>query len=247
MTLVAELRASCQHCGAVDMLPPDELGRVLDIKNRLAAAEQRSLQVKGMDATLAHVFEDRRAFLRVSGVYLAIAALILAFALYQLFSLSENLQRVSLEAAGQMVLGSLTGPFLLLAVAFSLAVALAVGRAHYRKLVRPLLLARAPERAGMRLRCRVCGGDLPETRAADVRCGYCHSVNLAPKELLTGHAMALSAESEKLKARVSGASLATMSIAKRMRLAFILCAIVTGTTTLALQLGWPFVAGLLER
>ena len=247
MALGADFRASCRHCGAVDTLPADELGRVLDIKNRLAAAEQRSVQVKGMDATLAHVFEDRGAFLRVSGVYLVIAGTILAFTLYQFVELSDTLDKVPFEAAGQMVLGSLTGPLFMLGMAFSLAVSLAVGRSHYRKMVRPLLLAKPPEQAGMRLRCRVCGGDLPEARSADVRCTYCQSVNLAPKELLSGHADALAAESEKLKARVTGASLATMSIAKRMRFALIACAALTGGLALGLPMAWPLVASVLTQ
>ncbi|HVR18595.1 MAG TPA: hypothetical protein VMS65_02825 [Polyangiaceae bacterium] len=245
MTLTAALSASCRHCGAVDALPADELSRVLDIKNRLAAAEQRAVQVKGMDATLAHIFEDRGAFLRVSGMYLVIAGVILAYTAWQLVALSPVFEKVSVKDAGQMVLGSVMGPIFMLGFAFSLAVSLAVGRAHYRSSVRPLLFARPPERAGMRLRCRVCGGDLPETRAADVRCTYCNSVNLAPKELQSGHAQALSAEAEKLKARVSGASVATMSIAKRMRVALIVCVVLTGAIAYGVPMAWPFVASAL--
>jgi hypothetical protein len=120
-----------------------------------------------------------------------------------------------------------------------------VGRFHYRKSLRPLLLARPPERAGMRLRCRVCGGDLPETRAADVRCTYCNSVNLAPKELQSGHAAALGAEADAHKARVTGANVTTMSIAKRMRVALVVCMVLTGVTAYGVPMAWPFVASAL--
>jgi hypothetical protein len=76
MTLASDLSVSCRYCGAHDVLPPDDLGRALDIKNRLALAEQRSLQLRGIDAALASVFEDRMAFLRVAGIYFALSALI---------------------------------------------------------------------------------------------------------------------------------------------------------------------------
>jgi DNA-directed RNA polymerase subunit RPC12/RpoP/uncharacterized protein YjeT (DUF2065 family) len=245
MALGADLRASCRHCGAVDALPADELGRVLDIKNRLAAAEQRAVQVRGMDATLAHVFEDRAAFLRVSGVYLVVAGVVLAYTAWQLVELSHVFDKVSAKDAGQMVLGSLVGPVFMLGFAFSFAVSLAAGRAHYRKSLRPLLLARPPERAGMNLRCRVCGGDLPEARAADVRCTYCNSVNLAPKALHTGHAAALTAEADALKARVTGANVTTMSIAKSMRVALVVCMVLTGAAAYGVPMAWPFVASAL--
>ena len=245
MTLAADFRVSCRHCGAQEMLPADELGRVLEIKNRLAAAEQRAVQVRGMDASLAHMFEDRAAFLRVSGVYLVVALVILAYTGWQMFELSDVFDRVSTKDAGQMVLGSALGPMMMLGFAASFAVSLAVGRAHYRKTVRSLLLAKPPERAGMRLRCRVCGGDLPETHAADVRCSYCNSVNLAPKELQSGHAQVLAAEADKLRARVSGTSVATMSIAKRMRQALIVCMVLTAIAAYGIPMAWPFVADAL--
>lgn len=245
MTLSADFSVSCRHCGAREMLPADELGRVLEIKNRLAAAEQRSVQVRGMDASLAHMFEDRGAFLRVSGMYVAVAVVVLAYTGFQLFELSDVFDKVSTKDAGQMVLGSLLGPTLMLGFGASFAVSLAVGRAHYRKMVRPLLLAKPPERAGMRLRCRVCGGDLPETHAADVRCAYCNSVNLAPKELQSGHAQALSAEADKLRAQVSGTSVATMSLAKRMRFVLIVCMVLTGMSAWGIPVAWPFVVDAL--
>jgi DNA-directed RNA polymerase subunit RPC12/RpoP len=245
MTLAADFRVSCRHCGAQEMLPADELGRVLEIKNRLAVAEQRAVQVRGMDASLAHMFEDRGAFLRVSGMYLAVAFAVLAYTGIQLFSLSDVFDKVGAKDAGQMVLGSMLGPTIMLGLGASFAVSLAVGRAHYRRTVRPLLLAKPPERAGMRLRCRVCGGDLPETHAADVRCAYCNSVNLAPKELQSGHAHALSAEADKLRAQVSGTSIATMSIAKRMRVALIVCMVLTATAAYGIPMAWPFVVDAL--
>lgn len=230
MTLLANMSAQCRHCGAIDGLPPDELGRMLEIKSRLALAEQRALQVRGVDATLAAIFEDRGAFLRVSGLYVAVAALVTALGTAQLVSL-PNLETVPSEIVAEMLLNQSIGPLILLGVGVSFAVSLAYGRYHYRKAMRPLLVAKLPSQLGAKARCRVCGGDLPESRAVDVRCGYCRSVNLIPKALHQGQAQALAREAEALKARLTGANVQTISLAKRMRwvlIAGVVLSIATG-------------------
>jgi hypothetical protein len=48
----------------------------------------------------------------------------------------------------------------------------------FRSIVRPLLEARPPERAGMPATCRSCGGDLPAIKAAQVACPYCRADNV---------------------------------------------------------------------
>lgn len=219
--------AACAHCGALDAMPADEFGRVLEIKGRLAVAAGRALQLRGMDGALAHIFEDRAALLRVSGVYLVVALVMLAFATSQLTALAPTFERLPLQTAGEMVLASMMGPIVVLGLAISFAVALLVGRAHFRKTLRPLLVARLPEHAGLRFRCRVCGGDLPEARAADVCCAYCSSVNIVPSPLHEGHSAALAREAENLRTRVSNASVTTMSIARRMRWTLIVCCVLT--------------------
>jgi hypothetical protein len=233
MTLLANMSAQCRHCGAIDALPADELGRMLDIKNRLALAEQRTLQVRGVDATLAAIFEDRAAFWRVSGLYLAVALLVTGLGSVQLVSL-PNLDSIPPEILLELLLNQAIGPLILVGVGFSFAVALGYGRRHYRKAMRPLLVAKPPSQPGARARCRVCGGDLPEARSVDVRCGYCHSVNLIPKALHQGQAEALAREAEALKARITSASVQTISLAKRMRRVLIACVALSIATGLLL-------------
>src|SRR5690606_16757078 len=52
----------------------------------------------------------------------------------------------------------------------------------YRRAVRPLLLAKPPVAAGVALRCRSCGGDLPDVNAPHVICGYCAAHNLHDRQ-----------------------------------------------------------------
>lgn len=233
MTLLTNLSVQCRYCGAIDGLPADELGRMLEIKSRLALAEQRTLQVRGMDATLAAIFEDRSAFLRVSGVYVVVALLVTTLASVQLVSL-PNVAAVPNEILLEMLLNQAIGPLILIGIGLSFAVALGYGRYHYRKSMRPLLLAKPPSQPGARARCRVCGGDLPEARSVDVRCGYCQSVNLIPKALQQGQADALAREAEALKARIAGANVQTISLAKRMRRVLIACVVLSVVGGLAL-------------
>src|SRR5262245_2049023 len=94
MNLLADASVSCRYCGAHDQLPADQLGRVLEIKNRLAMAESRTAQVKGFDATFAHVFEDPKAFLRVMGVYLVVGVFVLGMSVYQMIDFLPKMAAV---------------------------------------------------------------------------------------------------------------------------------------------------------
>jgi len=221
MALVGALSVWCEHCHGVDALPADELSRVLELKNRLALAEQGSLQVRGVDATLAGIFEDRSAFLRVAGLYLGVALLVLGSTVAGLVTL-PNVEKMSPEVVIEVLSVQATAPALVLGLALSVALAFAYGRRHYRKSLRPLLLARVPVQAGALFRCRVCGGDLPPARGAEARCGYCRSVNIVPKALHGAQLTALADETELQRKKLSSANSATMSIARRMRHALLL-------------------------
>ncbi|HEY3500473.1 MAG TPA: hypothetical protein VGK73_37530 [Polyangiaceae bacterium] len=220
MTLLADMSVQCRHCGALDRLPGDELGRMLEIKNRLALAEQRSLQVRGVDATLATIFEDRMAFVRVGGLYVAVALIIVVAASSQLISIP--VEKIPTETLVELIAAQLTGPAIMIGIAFSFMLALGYGRFHYQRSLRPLLVAQLPPEPGARARCRVCGGDLPEARGVDVRCIYCRSVNLIPKALHGAQAQALAREADALRAKLTGVNVATMSIGRRMQWAMLI-------------------------
>jgi hypothetical protein len=226
MTLLANLSVQCGHCGAVDALPGDELGRMLEIKSRLALAEQRALQVRGVDATLAAIFEDRMAFVRVSGLYVVIALFVVGMASSQLVSV-PNMDKLPADVLVQMLTAQAIGPSIMLGIGLSFALSLAYGRYHYKKSLRPLLVARLPAEPGARARCRVCGGDLPEARGVDVRCSYCRSVNLIPKALHGAQANALAAEADALRAKLTGVNVATMSIGRRMQWAMLVFSVLS--------------------
>jgi LSD1 subclass zinc finger protein len=228
MSLAHDLSVVCRYCGARDVLPADELGRALDIKNRLALAEQRTAQVRGVDAALATIFEDRKAFWRVSGTYFVFALVIFIYSSSQLaLAIGPHLDKISAALVLQMVVGQAMGPLLVLMISISLALALAEGRAHYRKTIRPLLLARPAGPGDARFLCRACGGTLPAGRSVEVRCSYCNTVNLIPEELHGSRAAALFEEAEAAKHSLRGVNVATISIARRMRRVLVICGVLT--------------------
>lgn len=219
-----ELR--CQHCGAAEQLPADALGRVLEIKNRLSLAASRAAQASGMDRALGHIYEDRGAWLRVTGLYLTIALLSMAMGVVSLWGAVEQASTVGQGTEVLLVAlpGMLAAPMLLLGGCIGVAVALTYGGVLYRRDVRPLLLASPPAYQGAPFGCRACGGALPMSRDIDVACPYCRTANLVPTAWHGAHVSGLVAEAEARRASTHGASARSITLAGRVRTAFILTA-----------------------
>jgi DNA-directed RNA polymerase subunit RPC12/RpoP len=239
MSLQRDLSVVCRYCHARDVLPADELARALDIENRLAIAEQRAAQVRGVDAALASVFEDPKAFWRVCGLYFVFALFLLVYVSWQLAStLGPRLDTLSHALLIPIIVGQATGPLSILLISISLAIALARGRAHYRRHVRPLLLARPSDGHGAGFLCRACGGTLPVTRTVEVRCPYCSTANLMPAELHGARAANLFREAQAATQNLHRAKVATISIARTMRRTLIVC----GVGTAVIAYGLPMLA-----
>ena len=237
MLLHADSSIVCHYCGARDQLPADELGRVLEIKNRLAQAEQRAAQVKGFDATFAGVFENPGSFVRVMGIYVVMGLGVAAISGYQLYAtFLPNADKLGEGVIIEVILGQLMAPLMVLGFGFSLGAALLTGRRHYRRRVRPLLMARRPALPNAPFACRACGGNLPSARGADVPCPYCRTLNLVPKELHGSQATALFQEAEAAKQQLHRAQGALMSISGKMRTTLILCGIATFLLAYALPM-----------
>ena len=228
MDIAPDGSLACRYCGRHDQLPPDELGRVLEIKNRLTLAQQRAATLRGVDAALAGIFEDRGAFLRVSGLYFAVAGLVFATTLVSFCtSVLPSVDKLPSAALLQMVVSSALGPLLTLSIGASFSIALWRGKAHYKRSVRPLLIARAPQMPGAACRCRACGGELPRAERADVRCVYCDTTNLVPKELHGAQAQALFEQAEAARHALRALNVATISIARTMRRTLIVCGVLS--------------------
>jgi len=242
--LLADSSIRCRYCGLHDRLPPDALGRVLEIKRRLAQAEQRAAHVRGFDAAFAGIFEDPKAVVRLTASYVVLGLLILGWSAYALLTnFLPNAGKLAPALVAQVLLGQLIAPLGMFGVAFALGMALWSGGRHYRKHVRPLLIARPLSGSGA-FACRACGGSLPPARAADVRCPFCTTLNLVPRELHGAHAGRLLHDAEAARKQLLDAHGAMMSIAARMRRTLLCCGVIAAIVAYVL----PMVAmSLLSR
>lgn len=157
----------CGYCRGNEALPPDAAARVRYLQHRLALLKQVR---ENDEAPLRSVAMLKRAWVPV----LVFFALMIAYNLYQNLSLINSLQKTAPEAIGGLVAPlaiqmGMFGGYLFGYVGMSVA---------YRSAVRPLLRAKPPVAAGVALRCRSCGADLPSVRAPHVVCSYCSAHNL---------------------------------------------------------------------
>lgn len=206
-------------CGNVEQLPADALGRALELKRRLAAAGQSAAQLDGTQAALARIFEDRGAYLRVTGIYLVFFVFVSA---YTVVSAWPYLTATATPPAAILV-NVISGPMMVGGLCIAFGLALAVGRFQYRRSIRPMVAARPPRAPGAPMRCRGCGADLPSQRDAVVRCAYCGTTSVVSKETLAHASELLQREESDLRARSIGAVNRTAAVSIHMRRTLVIC------------------------
>lgn len=172
----------CGSCGLREVLPREQGALVGELQQRLFVAAGGAFHATGTLRTLASVFERGPRVGAVAWSLFALGAAVTASV--ALDSWASWLEAPIALRAG-LITSALMMPAFVLAVPLSLVVARFVGRARYRRTVRPHLLARPPRAHGHAARCRVCGGDLPKGTEPIVACKYCHSESVVGRELFT--------------------------------------------------------------
>jgi hypothetical protein len=213
----------CGFCGMHDELPKDELDRALELKRRLSDAARYVAQVEGMERALATMFEEKGAFLRATGAYLVVLALVCVWAgvaAWPILTTSPGQFRAGLLLYAAM------GPAMVGGFVLAIGFALLVGRMGYRRRVRPLLYARPPRAPGAPSRCRGCGADLPTSRSPIMPCRYCQTQNLVTEDILRDRARLLESENSFYRARAGGATAATSRIGTHMTRTLIVAIVV---------------------
>lgn len=207
----------CRFCGTPDRLPPDELGRVLEIRGRLAVAAARVAQVSGTEQALAGIFEGRRAFFTLMGPWPLLALAITTNAVLGVRSTLANLPAAVPDATrAELVVAAAYGPIFVIGLTLAAPFALLVGRISYRRRLRDQLSARPPLAPGAPMRCRACGGELPPARDAFVACRWCRTQNLLAPANAAETKRRLEAEAEEHRARANGLFTATATASTRM-------------------------------
>ena len=180
----------CGYCHRSEALSPDATERFRYLQHRLALLKQAR---ENDEAPLRSVATVRRAWLPV----LVFFALMIVYNLYQNLTLISTLQQTAPAAIGGLVAPlalqmGMFGGYLCGYLGMSVA---------YRSAVRPLLRAKPPVAAGVALRCRSCGADLPSVTAPHVVCGYCSAHNLLDAQVTRRASELLHAEIAAYQAR----------------------------------------------
>lgn len=184
---------SCAYCHQREALPPDAAERVRYLQHRLALLKQAR---ESDEAPLGAVATLRRGWIPVLLLFGALTV----HQFYQNVTLIRSLQKTAPEAVSHMVAPltiqlALFGGYVFGYLGMSLA---------YRRAVKPLLRAKPPVAAGVALRCRSCGGDLPSVRAPHVICGYCSAHNLLDSQVTQRASQLLQEEIAAYQARAHG-------------------------------------------
>ena len=209
----ADLSLHCSYCGRDDQLPVDELSRALELRERVRLAAGSVSQLDGVQAALAHIFEDRAAFFRLTMPWLVVGAFV---TFYQLVNGWPIIARSPAAYRFGFALYAAMGTLWISGIALSFVIALSLGRLSYRRNVRPLLQSRPPRVPGQPLRCRGCGADLPDERGPLVRCRFCSTHNLVSAHTATESTALLLAEERAYRDRAAQASRATAAAAPKM-------------------------------
>ncbi|HET9930921.1 MAG TPA: hypothetical protein VFQ35_09550, partial [Polyangiaceae bacterium] len=165
-----------------------------------------------------------------SGVYLG-TALVISFVTAASLLSSGISDKVPENYRHSLWVHQLFAPGMLLGVAFSLGAGLLGGRSHFRRRVRPLLMARPlpptpgwsagypaqPSPAQPSFGCRVCGAELRSTGDATVTCAYCNSMNLFPASQHEAELADASRRAQSMQHAARHAHVHMVSIASRMR------------------------------
>jgi hypothetical protein len=208
----------------MDRLPPDELGRALEIRGRLTMAASRVAQLASTEAALATIFERRGAFWSVMGPWPFLALLVVAYAGYGAWvTLGSLPASVPDQVRVEIAVAAAYGPLFVLGITVSFPFALLVGRISYARSVRPLLAARPARYAGAPMRCRACGGDLAPTRETFVTCRFCRTQNLLSADLAIDAARRLDQELAAYRSRAAGMMVGTGRAATHMTRTLIAC------------------------
>src|SRR5688572_18388545 len=189
----ASLALFCAYCHRNEALSPDAAERVRYLQQRLALLKQAR---ENDEAPLRSVATLRRAWLPV----LLFFGLLTLHTLYKNFTLMSSLRQTAPEAVGHLLAPlaiqmGLFGGYVFGYLGMSVA---------YQRAVRPLLRAKPPVAAGVALRCRSCGADLPSVSAPHVVCGYCSAHNLLDAQVTRRASELLREEMAAYQARANG-------------------------------------------
>ena len=181
---------SCVYCAASEPLAADGAERARHLRLRLGQLQRARESDEAPLRTMATI---KRAWIPA----LILLTAVFAIQIVQSLSVIDTVARAAPDALLQVAI-PMAIPVVLLFGYFAGYLGMSRG---YARAALPLLRARPPRAAGLAVRCRSCGGDLPPVQAPQVACGYCQATNLLDAALTARAAELLQAEVDAYQAR----------------------------------------------
>jgi hypothetical protein len=200
----------CAYCGATEPMPPDLESRLALLRKRVDELRSEKLELDRMDRRVAGMADDvwlRGTLKAALGPLTLIVAIVVWTAIMGENTRDSIATMLGLVIQLVSVVGGMVLGFVLLA-------------RHYKKHVRPQILARVPEAPGSPARCRVCGGDLTAGHGI-VECPWCRFTNFVGPELSRQRDALLAKEIDEYRRRQSGGRLAIDRHHARVRIAIL--------------------------
>ncbi len=198
------VKVRCDYCHASETLPGDQGERAKALRTRLFQMKWAEDAAKGPALAMAQVTEK--------GYWIAVILFLSLFLGFQIFQqyqertrLVERIATLPREVQEQTIKGATTpfGGFSIGAMTGVMLGCIAMW-VTYRKAVRPTLLARAPLHPNQPMRCRHCGGDLPQqTLGAFISCRFCQAQNLVTNDIARNQAALLEKEIKEYRQRAA--------------------------------------------
>jgi hypothetical protein len=186
----------CPYCRRTEEVPYEAAQRIEFLRSRAAELRAARQALTDLDRRTAEVLEDGRWLRGTLLAALGPTALIVGLVVLPGFYVGGAFGMM----IGMKLLAQLGGTVLGMVLSYRAV-------AHrYLRVIRPRILARAPERPGAPARCRVCGGPVEVRGSAFVACSFCGSTNLVTRELVRECRRFLDAEIAEYRYRASSAN-----------------------------------------
>lgn len=219
----------CPYCQAREVLPQDKTERVQALRTRLQHIDWLTKRNERSLIAMSQIGE-KGLWLPMLILCLVMMAVFIYGDYTNYVDMLERIKGLSVQeqqrtlaefggGVGGLSVGAMLGMFVYILFAWT----------TYRTWVRPRLLARAPITSGQALRCRNCGGDLPEKPGAFVTCLFCHAQNLVASDIARKQATLLDEEIQGYRKQAAQGIQQTAQMgAKVMRLFYIVMAVCAG-------------------
>lgn len=188
------VRMKCLYCDAEENLPAESLERVTALRARLAQMKWAQSAEQATAQAFAMVSER--------GLWIAPILLLLVYFGYQVkqaYDLIQNNSNQTAQTLGEILAGQGLMMGLMLGALFGVLAMFLTYRFSGRK----TLLARPPLEPNHPMRCRQCGGDLPNQVGPFVTCAFCRAQNLVTQDIARNQAVLLDQEVKEYRRRAA--------------------------------------------